>query len=65
MYSTTETPTNRYTYMYTYGESVKSYRIDKEVTDADAQEKWFADVLVGKVFLLPLILTCEEGILYT
>ena len=30
-----------------------------------AQEKWFADVLVGKVFLLPLILTCEEGISYT
>ena len=47
-----------------HGEIVRSYRIDKEVTDTDAQEKWFADVLVGEVFLLPLVLTCEEGILY-
>ena len=65
MYSTTGTPTHRYTHIHVQVWGImRSYRIDKEVTDADAQEKWFADVLIGEVFLFPLILTCKEGILY-
>ena len=38
---------------------MRSYRIDKKVTDADAQEKRFTDVLISEVFLLSLIFTYE------
>ena len=50
-----------YTYRNLVIGSMISYSVDKEVADADAQEKRFADVLIGEVLLLSLVLTCDGG----
>ena len=63
---TTVTPTHRYVHVHIWEprnrkHDIDSYGVDKEIADADAQEKRFADVLIGEVLLLSLVLTCDGG----
>ena len=59
MHSTTATPTHNIIHI-ACTVIMRSYCIDKEITDADAEKKRLADVLVSEVFLLPLVFTYEE-----